>query len=84
MVRALEASAQFLQLDQSAADVIDATEAVRINFRNYGAPQRALRSNKEVEEIRQAKQEAQQAALDQQQQMMDAEAVSKVAPMMQG
>lgn len=82
MVRALEASAQFIQLDQSAVDVIDATEAVRINWRNYGAPQKALRSKRELEDIRAAREQAQAQALQQQQDMMGAEMVNKVAPVL--
>jgi len=82
MVRALEASGQFLQLDPTAADVIDSTEAIRINWRNYGAPQKALRSNKALEDIRSAREQAQAAALQQQEEMVQTEQVSKLAPVM--
>ena len=84
MVRALEASAQFLQLDPTAGDVIDAKEAVRLNWRNYGAPQKALRTNKELEELAQARQEAQEVALQQQQGLVEAEQIQKVAPVLKG
>lgn len=80
MFRALEASAPFIELDPNARDVIDSEQAIRENWRSYGAPQKALRSNKELEEIRQARQKAQEQAIQRQTELEDAEKLNKVAP----
>lgn len=77
---ALAASAPILQIDMSAADVIDAEKVVRENFMIYGAPQRVLRKKREIEAIRDARAQAQEAAIKQQQSMNQAEMVNKVAP----
>ena len=80
---ALAASAPMFQLDPSSADVIDAEKVVRENFMIYGAPQRVIRKKREIEEIRNARAEAQQAALDSQKNMQDAEIINKTAPALQ-
>jgi len=84
MVRALEASAPFIQLDPTAVDIIDATEAVKQNWKIYGAPQKALRKQEEVDEIRDARAAAQEKAMEQQDGMVQAEQANKLAPVMQG
>jgi len=79
---ALTASAPMLQLDPSAADVIDPDKVVRVNFEIYGAPQKVLRKAKEVKTIREARSQAQQAAVEQQQQAHGAEVANKAAPLL--
>lgn len=65
IMRAVSASAPFIQLDPQAAMNFDADEAVRIVHNVYGAPQRILRTKKQVEDARTAA--AQQQAQVQQQ-----------------
>jgi hypothetical protein len=78
--QALAASAPMLQLDPSAADIINPEMVVKENWSIYGAPQKLLRKKAEIEAIRSARQQAQQAALKQQQQMAQSEMVNNVAP----
>lgn len=82
MIRALEASAPFIELDKTAVDVIDSMKAVRLNWRKYGAPQEVLRTQKEIQAIQEARQEAQEQALAQMQEAQEVENVSKLAPVM--
>ena len=83
MVRALEASAPFIQLDASAVDVIDSTAAIRSNWKSYGAPQKVLRNEEQLGKMKEARQQAQEQILKQQQDAHDAENLSKVAPVAQ-
>lgn len=82
MVRALEASAQFIQLDNKAADIINAEQAVKMNWNIYGAPKKVLRSAKEIQAIQDARAQAQQQILEQQQNMSTAEQANKLAPVL--
>lgn len=79
---ALAASAPIFQMDPSSMDIIDTEKVVRENFLIYGAPQRVIRKKFEVEEIRNARAEAQQAAIQQQQTMEESEMVRNVAPVL--
>jgi hypothetical protein len=81
---ALAASAPILAVDPNAKDMVDADMVVKTFFQIYGAPQKVLRTKNEVEQIREARAEAQQEALEQQQQMVNADMVSKTAPLMKG
>jgi len=83
MQQALAASGPMFELDPNAVDVIDAEKIVRENFAIFGAPQKVLRKQAEVEAIREAKQQAQEAALQQQQQLQESEVVKNVAPAIQ-
>lgn len=78
---ALAASAPVIQLDPAAGDLIDSEQVIRDNFLIYGAPMRVLRKRREVAQLRQAKAEAQQAAVQQQQEMHGAEVANKMAPL---
>jgi hypothetical protein len=82
MQQALAASAPLMQLDPTTIDVIDTEQIVRLNFKTYGADQRAIRRRAEVEAIREARQQAQQQALQMQQEMQQAEVASKVGPLL--
>lgn len=84
LTSALAASAPMMQIDPEARDVINAESVVREYFMVYGAPQAAIRKREEIDHIRQARQEAQAKALEQQQQMHDAEVANKVAPVIKG
>lgn len=83
MIRAIEASKSLFELDPNAVDIINADAGVRENFRIYGAPQKVLRKTDDVEQIRQAKQEAQQQALQKMDDQANTEQVAKLAPVMQ-
>lgn len=80
ILRAVQASEGFLQMDPKSVDVLNADEAIKENFRVYGAPQKLLRSKREVEMIRDARQRAQQQALQQQRQQQEAETINKAGP----
>lgn len=81
LLRAYQASEPFLAQDPSGVDLINVDEIVKENWRTYGAPQRVLRSRDEVEAIRDARQEAQEQALQQQQSMDQADQLNKVSPL---
>ena len=80
MLRALQACESFLAIDGTAADVINTDAGVRKVWGVYGAPQEVLRNKRETEGIREARAQAQQAALQQQQQMAQAEQIQKAGP----
>lgn len=63
--RGLAQAAPFIQLDPSAGDWIDAEDAVKTILRGNGAPNSAIRSEEEVDAIREqrAQQQAAQAAM---------------------
>jgi hypothetical protein len=77
---ALAASGPVLQLQPEVVDNIDGDEMLREHFKIFGATQKVLRSNAEIEAVREARAEAQQAALEQQQAAQDTENMSKMAP----
>lgn len=80
-IRALEASRLAFELTSgSAADVINFDEFVKYNWKTWGAPQKVLRKTNEVEALRQAKQEAQEAALANVQENQDVDNAAKLAP----
>lgn len=81
MIRALEASAPFIELDQSSRDLIDSSKAIKFNWQRYGAPLEVLRNKKELKEVQEARQAAQEEALERQKQMEDAEKASKLKGM---
>lgn len=78
--RAVQAAAPFLQLNQQAADVIDAEEGIRYAARLYGLPQEMLRTKDAVDEIRQARDQANQKMLEEQQNQQGVDQVAKLAP----
>jgi Bacteriophage head to tail connecting protein len=78
--RTMEAVAIFGQLDKRAYDNFKADEAVKVIADMFGFPQSILRTESELEEYRAQKAEQQQALADQQEAMMTAEAIGKVAP----
>jgi hypothetical protein len=79
---AFQASAAIFQLDPSAVDLIDSDRWVREHFKIYGASQKVLRKNAEVEAIRDARAEAQAQAVQQAQQNNSVDNAAKVAPIL--
>lgn len=83
MLRALEASKPFIEADPNSLDVLVPDEAIRTNWLIFGAPQRVLRKKQEVEEIRDARQQAQQQALQQVQEQATVDQAAKLGPLTQ-
>lgn len=80
IVRVFQAATPFIQLDPQAGDVINADEGVRYIANLYGLPQDLLRNQDEIEDIRDAKDQANQAAMAAKQEEAAAEQIGKVAP----
>ncbi|RMF55082.1 hypothetical protein D6745_03205 [Candidatus Woesearchaeota archaeon] len=64
LLRAFQASAPFLQLDQSAVDNIDVDAVIKETWKIYGAPQNVLRTEDEIDNIRKQRAEAQQQMIE--------------------
>jgi hypothetical protein len=80
ITRVFQAASPFIQLDPNARHVINADEGVRYIANLYGLPQELTNDKEKVEQIRAAIDEANQAAIQAQQEQQAAEQVSKVAP----
>jgi hypothetical protein len=83
LLRAYQASEPFLAQDTTGLDNINVDKIIKENWRIYGAPQKVLRTVDDVEAIRDARQEAQEAAVEQQQQESTATQVQQIAPAIQ-
>jgi hypothetical protein len=80
LARAISVAAPIMQIDPTAADIIDADESIRHVFDVYGVPAKIFRSRRDVVEKRQARAEAQQKAVQQQQEAHMADTAGKVLP----
>lgn len=80
MLRFLEASAGFIQLDPNSADNINKDAAVRILANFFNTPANILNSEGTVQNIRRAKDAARQQELAAQQQQLQADAIAKAGP----
>lgn len=78
--RGVQAAAPFLQISPEAVDVLNAEEGVRYVAQMFGFPTKLVRNRDEIAAIREGRAQAQQEVAQQQQEMMDAEKVAKVAP----
>lgn len=78
--RVFAAASPFIQLDPESGLVVDCDEGVRFAAQLYGLPQRLIRDRKQIEEIKAAKDQANQAMIQQQQQQAGVEQVAKLAP----
>jgi hypothetical protein len=81
---AFAASAPLFQMSPDSVDNIDADAWIRENFKIFGASTKVLRDRRSMEAMREARQQAQQAAVEQQQSMAEAEQLNKVAPLVNG
>lgn len=82
IMRTIEASAPFIQLDPAVADNFNGDAAVRIIAGVYGYPQLALNNASKIQATRKGRadaQAAQAAALAKQQEVQDAEKMASVA-----
>jgi hypothetical protein len=80
LVRAISAAAPIFQMDPGSMDVVDTDGSVRHIFDIYGLPSKVMRKSNAVEEIRTARQQAQQAAVQQQQNSQMAQDAGAVMP----
>ena len=78
LIRAFEASMLFLEQSPQGMDNINIDEVVKANWKIYGAPMKVLRSDEEIEQLRAARQEAQQQAIKQQQDSEEADQLQKL------
>lgn len=81
IMRTLNMSGPFIELDPSVADNFNGDVAVKKIAQIFGLPQEIIRSEAEKEEIREAKAQAQREFLEQQQRQQDADVAQKVAPL---
>jgi hypothetical protein len=77
--KALAASAQAITMDPQVADLFNGEEIVRENVRIYGAPQRILRDRDGIEQIRNARAQAQEQQAKLAQGQVDADIAQKQA-----
>jgi hypothetical protein len=80
ILRALQTISPFIQLDPSAADNFDIDKSVRFVSKTYGFPADLIRTEKSRKTIRDARDQANQAAIQQQQESHEAEVTSKTGP----
>jgi hypothetical protein len=80
IARTMQAVGPFASVDQSVLDNFDGDKAVREIAKIYGFPQAILRNQKDIEGIREARAQAQQAALQQQQETHTAETIGTAGP----
>ena len=83
MARALEASSPMFELAPESRDVLNADRIIKENWRIFGAPVKVLSTDEELEEIRSSREQAQQAALQAEQQAAKADELQKVGPLLQ-
>lgn len=84
LVRAMEIVGPLIQADPAALDNIDSDAALRHVFGIFSVPEEILKDSKVVDQERQARAQAQEAALANQQELDDAEKIQKAGPVLQG
>lgn len=82
ILRTVQAISPFIQMDPTVVDNFNGDRAVKAIAEVYGFPQEIIRSEKEKEQIRQQRAEAQAAAARQQQEMVNAEVTKNQVPVM--
>jgi len=84
ILRSLDQIGLIGAIDPAVFDNIDTDKTVRALAKLNALPQEIIRDQKTIKQIRDARSEAQQQALDQQRQVQQADIVSKVGPALQG
>ena len=84
LLRMIQVSEPLITLDPRVMDVIDGDKWVREAAKIFALPQDTVRSEEQVQEIRAARAEAQQEAIDAAQESQDADNLKKVTPLIQG
>ena len=80
LLRAIESAGPLIEADPSVLDNINSDEALRHIIKLHGLPQQFLRSQEEIEGLREQRAEAQEKEEVNQQELMDAEKVQKAGP----
>jgi len=83
ILRGLETMSAFFQVDPQATDNIDSDAAVQIVARSFNWPQDLIKNQDEVEAARQARAQAAQEQIQQEEAAQQADNVSKLAPVLQ-
>jgi hypothetical protein len=84
ILRAIEACSPFIQMDPSVADNFNGDEAIRVIADIFGTPVQVIRTKKDRDGLRDARAQAQQAALQNEAQTQEVDSASKLAPVFQG
>jgi hypothetical protein len=77
ILRTIQAATPFVQMSQDAVDNFDTDIAIKKVAEIYGFPQEMLRNQKDIQQIRKSRAEAQQQMVQQQQQQHEMEIASK-------
>jgi hypothetical protein len=80
VLRTVEAVGPFIQMDPSVADIFDGDEVARVIARALNFPQRGLRNKEDINKIREGRAQAQQAAIEEEQNNQEADRLAKVGP----
>lgn len=80
MARALAAAQPFFQLDQKSVDNVDCDKGVVSVFKKMGLPQEMIRDKDQLKMLRDARDQANQAMLKQQQDQAAADQAAKITP----
>lgn len=80
IARAISLAAPLIQLDPAVADNISGDSSLRRIWQLQGAPQDCLRQKREMKQLRDARAQAQQAMIQQQQEAHEADVASKTLP----
>ncbi len=80
LTRAVNVMAPFVQMDPGIMDNLDADKTLRYTMEIYGVPQKLLRNEREIKDVRAQRAQAQQKAMQQQQQLHQADIVQKAGP----
>jgi hypothetical protein len=83
ILRTIEQATPFISADPSVLDNINGNEALKLLARINNMPQSILRSEREVKQIREARAQAEQAAVEEELNSNTADNISKVAPALQ-
>jgi hypothetical protein len=79
IMRTMEIVSPFITLDPKVGDIFNGDEVARVAARALGFPQRAMRTEAELEQIRQARAQAEQAALQVEQESRQADNMVKMS-----
>ena len=83
ILRTIEATTPFIQMDPKVAQNFNGDMAVRAIAEIFGFPQEIIRPTKEVEALREAEAQAQQAVIAEQQSQQEVDNMAKMQPMME-
>lgn len=78
IVRAIQTIAPFVQMDPMVTDNFNGDEAVRIIASVYGIPQKMIRDQRSIKQMREGRAQAQQEAMQMEKESRAADVVSKV------